>query len=139
MAAEPSTTYQGFAIANARDLVTTHKSQLKAIDVTNINAAIRFFQLWDRNAALTGGEVGTGPTPYGAAVPASAAAQLRVISFMIPAGSATAPARLTLDENWLAGVEYFDLGIAWGFSSAAQTYTAGTAADHSVTLRFRHA
>lgn len=130
-------TYQGFATANARDLVRGHPVQVHSIYVTNANAAARYFQLWDRSTALSGGEVGAGPAAYDP-VPV-AASQLRVISFILPAGTAAAPAVLELDDIFWSEVELFKAGLAWGFSSAAQTYTAGTAGDHTVTIRYREA
>lgn len=139
MAIVPYSVYQGFSVANARDTIYLKPAHLHAIYVSNANTSVRFFQLWDRNAALTGGEVGTGPTPYGNAVPASTATQLRVISFLVPAGTAAQPTVLELGDEWFSPGTRFDLGLTWGFSTAAQTYTAGTAGDHTVTLHWRAA
>jgi hypothetical protein len=134
MSTAPSNTYQGFATAGAHGLITARPAHITGLYVSNVNAAIRYFQLWDRATDLAGGEVGLGPAQYG-----PAGGSLRVISFIVAAGSATVPATLELGEQLLSGIERFDQGIAWGWSSAAQTFTAGTAADHTVTVRWRAA
>jgi hypothetical protein len=77
------------------------------------NAALRYFQLFDRTTALAGGEVPTIliPVPNGYIGPL-----------------AFGPELFTVD-----GTPFFN-GIVWGFSTTAATYTAATAADHDVTL-----
>lgn len=135
MAAPGSGVYQAFALAGAHGIVNAHAGEVSGLYVTNANAAIRYFQLWDRATDVAGGEVGTNTT--GAYPPTG----LTVISFLVPAGTATAPAVLELGEN-LIGEDSplrFQSGIVWAFSSAAQTCTLGTAADHSVTVRWRAA
>lgn len=134
MASPPSTIYQGFAVANAHALITSKPAYVTGILVTNANAAARYFQLWDRTTDLSGGEVGTGPDPT-----YQTGGQLRVVSFIVPAGTAAAPGYLELNEDWFDGLDRFYTGLAWGFSSAAQTFTAGTAGDHTVTARWRAA
>lgn len=77
------------------------------------NGALRYFQLFDRAAALAGGEV-------------------PVIEIPVPTGYigplAFGPAAFTAE-----GAQFFN-GIVWGFSTTAGSYVAATAADHDLTL-----
>lgn len=133
MASVPGTIYQSFAGAGATQLVRAHAVELRSLLVTSVNAAgIRYIQLWDRILVPTGGLVGAGPEEYGAA-----GGLTRVVSFPVPAGTATAPAYLELGADVFGDGLPFRNGLAWAFSTVPQTFTAGTAADHSVTLRYR--
>jgi hypothetical protein len=90
-----------------------------AIDITNINAAVRYLQLHNKATA-----------PVATDVP--------LLSFIIPAGTATAPARLTLGNNFFttAGVN-FATGIGWAISTTYGTFTdSATATDHILNLLY---
>ena len=88
------------------------------IQAKNANAAIRYLQFFDRNTALAGSEV-------------------PVASFALPV-HATAPAtdwwNFPLGDDW--GVIGYT-GLVWGFSTAEGSYTAATAADHSVCFSYK--
>lgn len=88
---------------------------LLAIRATNINAAIRYLQIHNKASAPAGGDTA-------------------LISIPIPAGSATAPAVVTLGNEFFGnnGLS-LTTGIAVGISTAATTFTAATTTDHVVT------
>lgn len=88
-----------------------------AIRVTNINAAARYFQLHNKATIPLAGET----------------AQL---SFLVPAGTATAPAVLELDSSWFSPSERFATGIGFAWSTTDTTYTAATAGDHTTMVRY---
>lgn len=99
-------------------LVKNAQGFLNSLIATNINAAIRYLQVFSQNTAPA-----TGNVP--------------VLSLPIPAGSATAPGVWTLGDDflgkdglWLVG------GIAIGVSTTAATFTAATATDHMVSGTF---
>ena len=100
--------------------VVTHNSKATAglimsFDVTSINAAVRYFQFYNS----------TGST---ATV---------LFSFPIPAGTSTAPARLTLGDTFFGNNGYcMSTGITWGISTTVATYTAATNTDHVVNLTY---
>lgn len=107
-------TYSGtpfFAAADADVSVKATPGNLLAIRATNENAAVRYLQLHNKASA-----------------PASS--ESAVISFIIPAGSATVPGEITLGADFLGqnGL-YFSTGIAVGISTATGTFTAATASD----------
>jgi hypothetical protein len=77
------------------------------------NGALRYFQLFDRVAALAGGEV-------------------PVIELALPTGY-IGPLAYGTEAFTVDGAQFFN-GIVWGFSTTAGTCTAGTAADHDLTL-----
>lgn len=85
----------------------------KGARVTNINAAIRYFQIFNTTGATT-------PVLH---------------SFPIPAGSGTVPGLLELGEDILGsnGI-YLSTGITWGISTTHASYVAATASDHNVNL-----
>ena len=118
VAAPPATpsTHQDAGTATTLNVKATAGS-VYSIRVTNINAAIRYFQLHN-----------TATTPAGAAVPQ--------MWFPVPAGTATQPAVLELSLDWFAPAERFATGIAWAWSTTAATYTAATAGDHATQVRY---
>ena len=98
----------------------THNSKATAAvlfgaDVTNVNAAVRYFQIFNSTG-------GTGTV---------------IMSFPIPAGTSTAPSRLTLGPALFGsnGV-YLSTGLTWGISTTNATYTGATAAEHNVNLLY---
>lgn len=88
------------------------------IRVTNTNAAVRYFQLHNKSTA-------------------PAAAETAQLSFLVPAGTATAPGILMLGINELASSEYFSTGIGWAISTTDTTFTdSATASEHKKTIRY---
>lgn len=88
---------------------------LLSIRATNINAAIRYLQVHNKASAPSGGDTA-------------------LISIPIPAGSATAPAVVTLGNEFFGNNGlYLSAGVAVGVSTAATTFTAATTTDHVVT------
>lgn len=86
---------------------------LKGFSVSSINAAIRYFQIFNS----------TGST---ATV---------LLSFPISAGSATVANSINIGEDVLgANGLYLSTGITWGISTTKDSYVAATAADHNVNL-----
>lgn len=102
--------------------VTTHTSKatpavLISFTCSSVNAAIRYFMLFNITSAPT-----TGTT-----VP--------LMSFPIGAGSATVPSSLSRDATFFAEYGFlFATGLTWGVSSVAGTYTSTgvNASDHIV-------
>lgn len=101
-------------------VVEDSRCQVMAIRVTSINAGIRYWQVHDK-----------------ATIPLST--EVPVIWFPLPAGTATAPATLELDERWFQNSVWSTNGLGWAFSTTSTTYTAATAADHTVTIIYRGA
>lgn len=101
-------------------LCSEHLSVLKAFRVTNANAAVRYFQLFNQATA-----------PVNDDVP--------VFSLPIPAGTANAPGLLTDDLNLLGGDGLmFAAGLAWGISTTEQKFTdSATAANHTALVLFQ--
>lgn len=90
-----------------------------SVAATNVNAAVRYLQLHNKATA-----------PAGTEVP--------IISVPIPAGSATVPGSLVLDQGFFgpSGLN-FATGIGWAISTTAGTFTdAATAAEHTVNLLY---
>lgn len=86
---------------------------LKGFYVSNVNAAIRYFQIFNTTGATT---------PV-------------VMSFAIAAGSATVPQFLSIGESILGANGYYcSTGITWGLSTTRDSYVAGTNTDHQVHL-----
>lgn len=84
-----------------------------AVTASNVNAAVRYLQLHNKASA-----------PANPDVP--------IYSFPIPAGSATNPVSVTMDERFFGQAgKHFTTGIAIGISTTNATYTAATAADHN--------
>lgn len=116
-----SSTYSGTVFAdfgsNKSASVTVVPSMLKSIRATNVNAAVRYLQVFNLAAAPT--EDSSAP----------------VLSIPIPAGSATAPAAVAVGANELgeAGL-YLSAGLAWGISASVGVFNADavTASEHTV-------
>ncbi len=86
---------------------------LKGFSVSNINAAIRYFQIFNTTGATT---------PV-------------LLSIPISAGSATLATTINIGEDVLgANGLYLSTGITWGISTTKDSYVAATAADHNVNL-----
>lgn len=91
---------------------------INAFDATSINAAVRYFQIHNRAV-----------TPVTDDVP--------IYSFAVQAGSATAPARLTMGQEFFGlNGEFLSTGVSWGWSTAVGTYQAGTASDHVTHVHY---
>ncbi len=86
---------------------------LKSFSVSSINAAIRYFQIYNTTGTTT---------PV-------------LLSFPISAGSATVASRIDIGEDVLGenGL-HLSTGITWGISTTKDSYVAATAADHQVHL-----
>lgn len=108
-----------------QDFGTVTKGTVKAsagiigyIRVTNANAAIRYFQLHNKASA-------------------PAATETPVESFLIPAGTATAPGILQLGVNELSDRYNLKTGIGWAMSTTGGTFTdSAIAGDHTVSVRY---
>lgn len=114
-----------YTVSVATAFGTSAAANLKAIPglffgvyVTNQNAALRYFQIFNSSG-----------------VPAANAVPLW--SFPIPAGSGTNPGVLQL-PNLFFGMNgyYLNTGVAWGISTTRATFTAATAADHDVNIQY---
>lgn len=91
---------------------------LNSLIATNVNAAIRYLQIFNQTTVPA-----TGNVP--------------VISLPIPAGSATVPGQWTLGDDFLGKDGLFlSAGIAIGVSTTAATFTAATATEHTVNGTF---
>lgn len=88
-----------------------------AICVENRNAVVRYFQLHNK-----------------ATIPLST--EVPILSIPIPAGTTNNPGMLILDSAWFAPSERFATGIGWAISTTLATYTAATANEHSVSMRY---
>lgn len=83
----------------------------KGARVSNVNAAIRYFQIFNTTGATT---------PV-------------LMSFAIPAGTATVPSFLEIGEHVMGANGYFlSTGLTWGISTTRDSYVAGTNTDHQV-------
>lgn len=95
----------------------TSAGRVKAFRVTNVNAAVRYFQIHDKATA-----------PAGTNVP--------VFWAVLPAGTAAIPSVTTIDQNLLQ--EYgirCTTGVGWAISTTAATFTdSATAAEHTTTI-----
>jgi hypothetical protein len=107
------------AVLNDVDIsVKATSGNIGSLAASNINAAVRYLQIFNKSSA-----------PANPDVP--------VLSFPIPAGSATVPGYLSLgmDELGAAGLN-LATGIAVGVSTTAATFTAATTTDHVVMGRY---
>jgi hypothetical protein len=98
----------------------TPKAQAGAVVssyASNANAAVRYFQLHNVASALSGGE-----TP--------------LTSIPIPAGTANNPGTLILTSEFYAPSSFHSTGVTWAISTTNATYTAATASDHNVIVRY---
>lgn len=103
------------AILNDVDIsVKASAGYLKSIQVSSINAGLRYLQIHNKATA-------------------PAAADVPVFSFPISAGTATVPSTLSFGrEDWGDGGYYCSIGVAIGISTTAATFTAATTTDHVV-------
>lgn len=112
------------AITNNSDAGTVTKKVVKTSAgtvygaiVTSVSASLRWFQLHDKASA-----------PAGADVPS--------LWFPLPAGSATQPAVLILDQEFFMGGEPFTTGVSWAISTTIGTFTdSATANEHTVIVK----
>lgn len=94
--------------------VKASAGSLLSVSATNINAAIRYLQVFNKATAPAGGDTA-------------------VFSFPIPAGSSTVPAVVSVARDFLGqNGHQFSTGIAVGVSTTAATFTAATTTDHVV-------
>ena len=110
------TSGQNLGAATAISVKAT-PGNLYFVTVTNANAAVRWLQVHNKTSAPTAGNTA-------------------LASFLVPAGTATAPGILTLGLNEFAPSMYCSSGVALGVSTVAATYTAATAADHYTNWGF---
>lgn len=113
-AVEVSTLFQ--ALYNDVDIsVKATSGYFQSVIVTNINAAVRYFQIHNKASAPTGGDAA-------------------LFSVPIPAGTAAQPGYIILDQSYFGvGGLTCSTGIAVGISTAAATFTAATTTDHTVS------
>jgi len=99
-------------------LVKNATGYLNSVAVSNINASVRYLQIFNQSTA-----------------PAST--QVPILSFPIPAGTATVPGSFVLGTDFLGddGL-YLTNGIAIGISTAAASFTAATTTDHTLNGTF---
>ena len=114
MVKEPVFTIFNDRGANASATVKASVGRVFSLQCHNENAATRYIQLHNLAAALSGTEVPVISIPIGA------------------------------DENIIIGTEKFtqwglkfSVGITFGFSTTKDTYTAGTAGEHSTEIIYR--
>lgn len=92
---------------------------IRAVRVTNANAAVRYLQFHNKASA-------------------PAAADAAFAYFLIPAGSVLSPAVFDIGQDMLGPIgDFLSTGVALGVSTTAATYTAATAADHQLTARYK--
>lgn len=104
-----STSFGTATTANAKNTAGI----LKGFSVSNVNAAIRYFQIFNTTGATT-------PVLF---------------SFPIAAGSATVPQFREIGKEIFGDNGYYlSTGITWGLSTTRDSYVAGTATDHQVHL-----
>lgn len=108
----PPLLYSGLAKGTA--LAKTTQAILYSLTVFNANAAARYLQLFDRNTVLSGAEV-------------------PIYSCLVPAAGQVI---LGTDQFTNAGMK-FDTGLCFALSTTRETYTAATAADHSVFIFYK--
>lgn len=100
-----------------KKLVNAGSTNIHSITATNTNAAIRYLQLHNKATAPAGGDV-------------------PVLSFPIPAGTATDPGVVTFTEDDFGreGLN-FALGLGWAISTTLATFTdSATSTDHIVVV-----
>lgn len=108
------------------ELTQVTKANIKAsagmvtgFDVTNENAAARYFQLFNKATAPAGGDV-------------------PIYSFKIPAGTANNPGTKTLGRDFFTQAgKYFSTGIGWAVSTTYATFTdGGTNTEHIAHVHY---
>jgi hypothetical protein len=112
--------YYKNAAAATKDVVKASAGRVYSLRATNTNAAARYIQLHNKATA-----------------PAAADTALR--SWVIPAGSAAAPAVLELGPDYFAPEGYISLGTGIGFaiSTTDTTFTdSATAAEHRIEINY---
>jgi hypothetical protein len=102
--------------------LVTHNSKATAAQwfgalVSNTGASLAYLQAFNSTGSTAG-------TP--------------VISIPVPAGSATAPSVLEVDDRLLGqnGLN-FSIGLTWALSTTPGAYTAATASNFTVTLTYQ--
>lgn len=84
--------------------------------ISNVNAAVRYFQLHNKASA-------------------PAATEVPIYSFPIPAGTSTVPSVLELgSEFWTMAGKYFSTGIGWAISTTYATFTDSATNTEHVTF-----
>lgn len=99
--------------------VKTASGRVRAIRITNTNAAARYFQLHNKATAPVATDVSD-------------------MYFIIPAGTAASPGILDLRTDFFGDTgRAYTTGIGWAVSTTASAFTdLATAADHTVTLMY---
>ena len=117
--ASPSLATNGFG-ANTKFVAKASAGKIRALRVTNANAAVRYLQVHNVTAV-----------PAGATVPTAH-------SYLIPAGTATNPGVLHLDQSFFGdGGASFATGITITISSTLGTFTDGaTASEHLAHVHY---
>lgn len=98
----------------------THNSKgtaalLESVHVTNVSNAILYFQIYNSTGSTSG-------TP--------------AFSWPVPAGTATSPSVLILDQTYFGNGAYLGTGLTWACSTTQANYTGGTAANYNVNLGY---
>ena len=97
-------------------LIFTQPCYLVRVVVTNVNAAVRYFNIHDKATA-----------PVATDIPA-----LQGISLPVPAGTANNPGAVTVE---LGETHRLDFGLGWSISTAVNVFTdSATATEHTVHL-----
>ncbi len=100
-----------------KKLVADERSTVLDLLVSNANASLRFFQLFDKATAPIAGDV-------------------PLYSYPVPGGTAAQPAIVILDSSFLT--TYFAHGLGWAWSTTVGTFTdSATAADHLSRVHYR--
>jgi hypothetical protein len=110
--------YKNAGAATKANIKTT-PGNVTSFRVTNVNAAIRYFQIHDKATA-----------------PAGSDTALR--SWVVPAGTATVPTVLMLGRDYLTeqGIKCLT-GVGFAVSTTDTTFTdSATAAEHSVEVNY---
>lgn len=96
--------------ANATLNIKSASGSVYSCSCMNLNASARYFQLWNSSTTAGSGTL--------------------LCTFLVPANS-----QIVIGNDYfhINGIT-FDTGIAFGFSTTATTYTAGTAADQISTV-----
>lgn len=113
------TPYTNLTSLQTKGVAKAFPGNVMSLDITNDNAAVRYFQLHNK---------ATNP----------AATNVPVRSWKIPAGTANNPGRLTLTTTYFSeGGYYLSTGIGWAISTTLATFTdSATASEHNVDINF---
>lgn len=117
-----SSTYSGtgfMAPLNDVDIsVKGSAGNILSLTCSNINAAVRYLQVFNKATA-------------------PAASDVPVFSFVIAAGTSTAPAIREIGKEFFGeGGHYLSSGVAIGVSTVAGSFTAATTTDHTINGTF---